>query len=311
MARAVLGAARWGKFVTTAPVLSPDAIRLLTPSGGTRPHRLLDFFTNWEDFCAKPHWGPNSGIATLDRSISLNRGYCLSWGIGVYPKGSEPKSGDHPRWLGYNGYEVRCSPQGLEMFAAVNETYPGWVAAFKSRNEVVASKGLDSMVYVGGLPLSTFSSSTSTATKNSRCDAFLKPVADAKFKYLGLDASGACGIKDGTVANKIPNLWLAERALAKGIIPVVEGFPIVTPELFPWANGRFAALSAWPQAPDGIMGGPGYFNRSCPGCFTKLFGWVQGNIPQADRWAISSRISTAGMTPIVEFGDSPEAVWAR
>lgn len=287
--------------------LPPTTIRMVTPvAGGTSPFGMAPFISNWEDFCSKPHWGPGSGIATLDRSIALGRGYCVSWGLGVYSQGYEPKSGDHPKWPGFAGYEVRCTPQGLETFSAVNKVYPGWVEAFRTRNEVAQ----DSMLYVGGLPLSTFSPTTSTATKNSRCDALLKPVAAAKFKYLGLDASGACGIKDATLASKTPNLWLAERAKAMGIMPVVEAFPIVTPQLFPWANGRFAALCAPSGACGYLMSGAGYFNQHCPGCFTKVFGWVQGSVKQEERWGIAASMAASGMVPIVDFGDAPESVWA-
>jgi len=291
--------------------LTPAAIRMVTPvSGGALLYGIAPFFTNWENFCSKPHWGPGSGIATLDRSIERKRGYCLSWGLGVYAPGTEPKSGDHPKWPGFDGYEVRCTPQGLEMFTAVNAVYPGWVEAFLTRNEVVDRNGQDSILYVGSLPLSTFSPTTSTATKNSRCDALLKPAVKAKFKYLGLDASAALAIKDATLASKVPTLWLAERAKAMGITPIVEAFPMTHPQLFPWANGRFAALCAYPQAPEGSMSGAGHFNQHSPGCFTKVFGWVQGSVPQDQRWGIAANMEAKGMTPIVDFGDMPEATWS-
>jgi hypothetical protein len=140
----------------------------------------------------------------------------------------------------------------------------------------------------------------------------LAPVIKAKFRYLGLDASAACRQKKDVVPRDgvTPTMWLAERALTLGLIPVIEAIPITHPELFPWANGRFANLCTWPEIENGVSAGKGYFNDNCPGCFTERFALYTGSIEQTLRIRTAYRRSTIE-TPIVDFGDAPKSVWDK
>lgn len=280
-------------------MLPPNTMRLITPvaSNSGRAFSFGSFFTNWERFCSQPLW---PGVPSLDATIASRYDYCLSRGLGEYAAGVSPKCGEHP-----SGWEVRCTPQGLEMFGAVNQAFPGLVEALAPRNTAIIANGGKAGLYVGSVPESLFSPGSFTVTKNSRCDALLKPVIAAKFTHLFLDASAACR-QDGW---KTPTMWLAERAKLKGLTVVIEAVPDVTPGLFPWADGRFANVCSWPEIDD-PMGGPGYFGPKCVGCFTERFTWLQGSLSMEDRWRVANE-RAATTTPIVDFGDAAPALWQR
>jgi hypothetical protein len=97
------------------------------------------------------------------------------------------------------------------------------------------------MVYYGTPALDIFPDGANDETKKAILDAMILPAMNAGMgagDYIGLDACAACSQK-----TKTPAMEFAERVLSLGIGVCTEAHEQIHPELYPWHDGRFAALS--------------------------------------------------------------------
>ena len=198
----------------------------------------------------------NGAFGELSVDAGQNRGYasfCLMWATGQHAAGQEPKVGEYISDEG--SAPINCTPRGLEDLALLESYIPGLTTALASRITKAHNMGGRVMVYAGSLPLNFFSSTNSVPAKRTRerrLDALIKPWKDAGLganDYIACDASGACSqgplIHRGleVAQRKTVARMFADRVLAAGIKFCTEAHEQIHPELYPWHDGQFAALS--------------------------------------------------------------------
>jgi len=260
----------------------------------------------WEAARATNPWGARD-CPSLDETIAAGHGFIDSWATGLFADGEAAVAGNYPKpW----GGKVTCWPRGPGAFARFDEFRPGGLAEFirstRTRTDVCRKRGLDAGIYIGCPPASSITSATSYYTRTKTLKAWGKPIIDAGYTRVQLDAAAATS-QINEVGKKERNaaMWFAEYLLEQGIAVDIETFERVTPALFDWFNGRFGIIASshdWEK-----RSGAGWFNASCVGTNTRRFVWIPGSVPVQDRISIvNAAIDT---TPVVEFGQLPESFW--
>ncbi len=207
------------------------AVSEANPCGFHAP--LVD--KGWDRAWQEGLWGEPSLDAVLPRYPN----FCIMWAHGQHRNGQEPLSGNYPASAG--GGQIRCTPRGPQDLAIAEATVPGFWDALAPRTAHSHSLGGRVMVYYGTPALDIFPIEIDPEERDAILDAMILPAKEAGLgsgDYIGLDACAAC-----SQATKTQAMHFAERVLFHGIGICTEAHEQVHPELYPWHDGRFAALS--------------------------------------------------------------------
>lgn len=223
-----------------APLVPPGTIRLWKPSDYTVTSNLCGFHDalrekGWDRAMREGLWGEPSVDDVIEAGYPS---LWVMWATGEWPRGSTiPRSGIYPP----TGTAVQCTPRGPEHGALAESIVPGFWSAMAPRIARCHALGGRVFVNTGTPSVTSFGLSISRERREAILDSWIKPGVDAgmgpRDAFVG-DASGATSQK-----NKTHGMHWAERCLFHNVGFVIEPHERIHPELYPWCNQRFGAVS--------------------------------------------------------------------
>lgn len=292
--------------------MTMPGVKLSNPCGFHAP--LIE--KGWNRAMAEGFYGEVS----LDESIERYPNVFVMWRNGEWPRkpGTNPQDPELidgiPRaGLRVDGSPIICAPRGPEYEALAESIVPGFWEAAAPRIARSHALGGRWMVYMGMPSIASFDMSISTRERNRIIDAWIRPGLKAgmgRRDYFAGDATGACSQRDG---RNQAMLW-AERVLQLGTGFATEAHEEIHPALYPWHNGRFAAISA--RAPrledsrwDLVCRDKGWFGPGCGHAIKEHFCAIQGSVPVAARpdLIVQGQVNGSPCSTLLEMSDLPRA----
>lgn len=288
----------------------PDA-KHSNPCGFLEP--LID--KGWDRAMAE---GFYPGEVSLDESIERYPDVFVMWRTGEWPR----KPGTNPPELidgvprcgrMVNGQPLICEPRGPEYEALAESIVPGFWKAAAPRIARSHALGGRWMIYMGLPSVASFPMSATKTRRNALMDSWIDPALRAGIDgrdYFAGDAAGACSQKDG---RNQAMLW-AERVLHRGPGFATEAHGEIHSELYPWHNGRFAAISARAvKAEDSrwdlVCRDKGWFGPGANHAIKEHFCAIQGSVPVEARpdLIVQGEVNGSKCSTILEMSDLPRA----
>lgn len=282
----------------------PCDIGAITPANQCGFHQpVLD--KGWDRVWSE---GLGWGEVPVDELLPHYPNLAVFWSHGAQAESTAPIVGKYPAAMG--GGNLRCSPRGPEMLGIAEQSVPGFWPALKPRIAAAHSRSGRVMVYYGLPPLSLFPQNASKTQRNAILDALINPAIEAGMGANDIIACDACAPTTQTPA-KTDGMYFAERVVARGIGFCNEAHEVIHPELYPWFNGRFSALSARYHDPAqsrwDVASGPGWFGPDCGYALKEHFCCLTGSVPIDKRPGLIVHDPQRRISTIMEMNDLPRS----